>query len=115
MTLYLLGDIHLQQNKLDSAQQYLSQALKFQPGLIEAQLDVAKTYQAQGRVDEAVNTLKAVVTSDAARQDAHYLLFHLYKERGQMEDAKRELQIFEALKRKAADEEQKRMRLDSLD
>jgi hypothetical protein len=32
-----------------------------------------------------------------------------------MEAARKELQLFEALKRKAADQEQKRMRLDSLD
>jgi hypothetical protein len=38
----------------------------------------------------------------------------LYKERGQAEEARKELQIFQELKRKAAEQEQKGMRLDSI-
>ncbi|MGO9124390.1 MAG: tetratricopeptide repeat protein [Terriglobales bacterium] len=115
MTDYLIGDIHLQRNELDEAQQYLSQALSVQPGLLEATLDLAKTYHAQGKVEEAVKLLQAAVAADPDDQDAHYLLFSLYKERGQAAEARRELQIFQELKRKAAEQEQKRMRLDSLD
>jgi FimV-like protein len=114
MTDYLIGDIHLRRNELDLAQQYLSQALGVQPGLIEAKLDLAKAYHAQGKADEAVRMLQMVVASDPDDQDAHYLLFGLYKERGQAEEARKELQIFQDLKRKAAEQEQKRMRLDSI-
>jgi Tfp pilus assembly protein PilF len=56
-----------------------------------------------------------VVTADPSRQDAHYLLFGLYKETGQMDEARKELRIFEELKRKTADREQKMLRLDSVD
>jgi tetratricopeptide (TPR) repeat protein len=115
MTHYLLGDICLQQNKLESAEQYLSQALVLQPGLADAQLDLAKTYHAQGKGGESIKLLQAIVASDPDRQDAHYLLFGLYKERGRIEEARKELQIFEALKRKTADKEQKRTRLDAID
>jgi FimV-like protein len=85
------------------------------PGLMEAKLDLAKTYHAQGKVDEAVKMLQTVVASDPDDQDAHYLLFGLYKERGQAAEARKELQIFQELKRKANEQEQKRMRLDSID
>jgi FimV-like protein len=115
MTDYLIGDIHLQRNELDDAQRYLSQALSAQPGLIEAKLDLAKTYRAQGKVDEALKMLQMVVASDPEDQDAHYLLFGLYKERGQAAEARKELQIFQELKRKTAEQEKKRMRLDSVD
>jgi tetratricopeptide (TPR) repeat protein len=115
MSHYLLGDVCLQQNKLDSAQQYLSQALALQPGLADAQLDLAKTYRGQGKLDESAKLLQAIIASDPDRQEAHYLLFGLYKERGQMDEARKELQIFEALKRKTADQEEKRMRLDPID
>jgi protein O-GlcNAc transferase len=115
MSHYLLGDVCLQQNKLDSAQQYLSQALALQPGLTDAQLDLAKTYRGQGKLDESAKLLQAIIASDPDRQEAHYLLFGLYKERGQMDEARKELQIFEALKRKTADQEEKRMRLDPID
>jgi len=115
MTNFLIGDIHLQRNELDDAGQYLSQALSVQPGLVEAKLDLAKTYHARGKVDEAVKMLRAVVASDPDDQDAHYLLFGLYKENGQVVEARKELQIFQELKRKATEQEQKRMRLDSID
>jgi tetratricopeptide (TPR) repeat protein len=115
MTDYLIGDVYLQQNKMDEAQQYLTQALKIQPGLADAQLDLAKTYRGQAKTDEAVKWLQSVVTSDPSRQDAHYLLFGLYKEKGQMDEARKELRIFEELKRKTADQEQKMLRLDSID
>lgn len=115
MTEYLIGDIHLQRNELENAQRFLSQALSAQPGLLEAKLDLAKTYHAQGKVDDAVKELQAVVASDPQDQDAHYLLFGLHKELGQAAEARKELQIFQELKRKATEQEQKRMRLDSID
>ena len=63
---------------------------------------------------EAVQLLKKVIASDPDQQDAHYLLFSLYKEQGETEQARKELATFEELKRKAADQDQKRMRMDSL-
>ena len=115
MTDYLIGDIDLQRNELDDAQKYLAQALSVQPGLIEAKLDLAKTYHAQGKPDEAVKMLRAVVASDPNDPDAHYLLFGLYKDSGQTVEARKELEIFQKLKREANEREQKRMRLDSID
>ena len=113
MTDYLIGDIYMQQSKLEDAQQYLTQALQLQPGLADAQIDMAKTYHNQEKTDEAVKLLQSVLASDPTREDAHYLLFGLYKEQGHMAEAKKELQIFEDLKRKTADREQKMLRLDS--
>jgi tetratricopeptide (TPR) repeat protein len=114
MTDYLIGDVYLQQNNLEQAQEYLSRALERQPGITEAQLDLAKTYHHQGKVEDAIKLLQAIVTAEPADQDAHYQLFSIYKEQGRMDAARRELQIFEELKRKAAAQEQKRMRLDSI-
>jgi tetratricopeptide (TPR) repeat protein len=114
MTDYLIGDVDLRQNRLDEAQQYLTKALELYPGLADAQLDLAKDYHAQARTDDAVKLLQSVVASDPSRQDAHYLLFELYKERGQMEAARKELKIFQELKQKSAAREQKMNRLDSI-
>jgi FimV-like protein len=114
MTNFLIGDVHLQRNELGDAEQYLSQALSAQPGLLEAKLDLAKTYHAQGKAAEAVKLLQAVVVSDPDDQNAHYLLFGLYRDAGQTAAAGRELQIFQELKRKDTERDQKRMRLDSI-
>jgi predicted Zn-dependent protease len=114
MTDYLIGDVDLRQNHLDEAQQYLTKALELSPGLADAQLDLAKVYHAQARTDDAIKLLQSVVASDPSRQDAHYLLFELYKERGQTEAARKELKIFLELKQKSAAREQKMNRLDSI-
>jgi len=115
LTYYWIGDVYLQQNNMDRAQQSLLKALTIQPGLTGAELDLAKTYQAQGKTALAVKTLQAVVTSDPDQQEAHYLLFGLYKEQGRMDQARKELETFQKLKRRTADQEEKRMRLDSTD
>jgi cytochrome c-type biogenesis protein CcmH/NrfG len=113
MTDYLIGDVYMQQSKLDDAQQYLTRALQLQPDLADAQLDLAKTYHNQDKTAEAVKLLQSVVASDPSREDAHYLLFGLYKQQGHLDDAKKELQIYQQLKRQAADRDQKMQRLDS--
>jgi tetratricopeptide (TPR) repeat protein len=114
MTEFFLGDIYLQQDNVDQAQKSLDRALALQPGLVEAQVDMAKTYHRQNKVTEAVQLLKRVIASDPEQQDAHYLLFSLYKEQGKTEEAREELATFEELKRKTADQDQKRLRMDSL-
>jgi len=114
MTEYFLGDIYLQQDKLESAQEHLELALARQPHLADAQISMAKTYRRQGKSADAMKLLHAVVAADPNQQDAHYLLFSLYKEQGQAELARKELAIFEDLKRRTADQDQKRLRIDSL-
>jgi len=115
LTYYWIGDVYLQQNNVDRAQQSLLKALTIQPGLTGAQLDLAKTYQAQGKTALAMKTLQSVIASDSDQQEAHYLLFGLYKEQGQMDQARKELETFQRLKRRTAEQEEKRMRPDSTD
>ena len=115
LTYYWIGDVYLHQNDIARAQQSLLKALIIQPGLTGAQLDLAKTYQAQGDTTLAVKTLQALIASDPDQQEAHYLLFGLYKEQGQMNQARKELEIFQRLKRRTAEQEEKRMKFDSTD
>ncbi len=115
LTYYLIGDVCLQQNNIDHAQQSLLKALTIQPGLTGAELDLAKTYQVQGKTAQAVKTLQAVIASDPEQEEAHYLLFRLYKEQGQIDQARKELETFQRLKRRTASQEEKRMRLDLTD
>ena len=76
---------------------------------------MGKTYQAQGKTAQAEKMLQTVIASDPEQQEAHYLLFGLYKDQGQMDQARKELETFQRLKRRTADQEKKRMRLDSPD
>ena len=115
LTYYWMGDVYLQENNMDRAQQFLSKALAIQPGLPGAELDLAKTYQAQGKIAQAVKTLEAVIAADPDQQEAHYLLFGLYKAQGQIDQARKELELFQKLKRRTAEEEKKRVKVDSAD
>jgi tetratricopeptide (TPR) repeat protein len=113
LTYYWIGDVYLQQNNVDRAQQALLKALTIQPGLTGAELDLAKTYRSQGKTAEAVKMLQAVIAAEPEQQEAHYLLFGLYKEQGQMDQARKELETFQKLKRMAEEEEKQRRSLDS--
>ena len=113
LTYYWIGDVYLQQNNVDRAQQALLKALTIQPGLTGAELDLAKTYKSQGKTAEAVKMLRAVIAAEPEQQEAHYLLFGLYKEQGEMDQARRELETFQRIKRRVAEEEEQRRRLDS--
>jgi tetratricopeptide (TPR) repeat protein len=113
LTNYFIGDICLQKNDITCAEQSLSLALAAQPGLSDAQLDMAKIYKSQGKPAEAIKLLQAVVAAEPDQQDAHYLLFTLYRDQGQTENARKELQLFETLKRNA-DREVKPKRTDAL-
>lgn len=115
LTYYWMGDVYLLQNNMDRAQQFLLKALAIQPGLPAAQLDLAKTYQAQGKTAQAVKTLEAVIGADPDQQEAHYLLFGLYKAQGRIDQARKELEVFQKLKRRTAEEEEKRVKVDSTD
>jgi tetratricopeptide (TPR) repeat protein len=113
LTYYWIGDVYLQQNNVDRAQQALLKALTIQPGLTGAELDLAKTYKSQGKTAEAVKLLQAVIAAEPEQQEAHYLLFGLYKEQGQMDQARKELETFQRLKRRTEEEEKQRRSLDS--
>jgi Tfp pilus assembly protein PilF len=106
--------VYLQQDNIEAAQKYLQQAIAVQSNLADAQIDMAKTYQRQSKMSEGIKLLEAVVKSDPDQQDAHYLLFTFYRDQGQSEQARKELAIFEELKRKTRDRELKLMRLESL-
>ena len=89
-------------------------ALEIRPNYAEALNNRGVALRTQGKIDEAVKMLHTVLASDPDNQDAHYLLFGLYRDAGQTAEARRELQIFQELKRKDTEREQKRMRLDSI-
>jgi tetratricopeptide (TPR) repeat protein len=113
LTYYLLGDVYLQQNNIERSQQSLLKALAIQPGLTGAELDLAKTYKSQGKTAQAVKMLQAVIASEPEQQEAHYLLFGLYKEQGEMDKARKELETFQRIKRRIAEEEEQGRKLDS--
>jgi predicted Zn-dependent protease len=114
MTNFFIGDVYLQQDNVDDAQKYLQHALAVQPNLSDAQIDMAKIYRRQDKIGDAIELLHAVVRSDPEQQDAHYLLATYYRDQGQNEQAKKELAVFEELKRKSRDREQQLMRMESL-
>jgi len=95
---YLLGDVLLQNNELTGAAMHLSRALQLEPGLIDAQLDMAKLYRLEGKTTEAIQTLLAVIVADGERPEPHYMLYELYRSAKDLDKAGAELATFQKLK-----------------
>lgn len=106
-THYLLGEVLLQQNELAGAAIHLSRALELQPGLINAQLDMAKLYRSQGETTDAIETLQGVVRADGDRPEPHFMLYELYENAKDLDRAKAELATFQRLKTLASEKERK--------
>ncbi len=103
-----LGDVYRAQDRLDEALvEYLIAAM-LDPTSIRALATAAQIHVAAGRDDAAVKLLRRAVTLDASHLEARYALGRALIRLGQMEEGKRELQVFEQLQQKAMQDERRR-------
>jgi tetratricopeptide (TPR) repeat protein len=101
MTNYLLGDTYFQLKNYPEALKHVSRAVELQPNLIDAQLVLAKLHRFQGSTGEAIKVLQTVARMAPERPGPHYMLFEIYRDGKDIENAQRELEVFQNLKRKA--------------
>ena len=64
---------------------------------------LGKAYKADGQADKALDALRHCVELDPQFASCHYLLGQLYRDRNQPEQAKRQFELFQQLKRSSAD------------
>lgn len=83
----LLGDLYLQRGDLQKAQQGFSRAADLNPNLTGAHLQLARTYQVENKLDEAVRTAEELVRLHPDLLSGYILLGDIYQQRGDLAKA----------------------------
>lgn len=98
-----LGETLLKQNENRKAADELLIAAKQAPQMPPIYYALGKAYKADGQADKALDALRHCVELDPQFASCHYLLGQLYRDRNQPEQAKRQFELFQQLKRPSAD------------
>jgi tetratricopeptide (TPR) repeat protein len=94
-----LGDIALRQSNLTEAYAHYNRALRMDPGSAQANLGLGKVLMMGGKLRQAITYLKTAAGIDPLNTDAHYQLGEAYERLKLPEEAKKELQLFQDIKR----------------
>ena len=68
---------------------------------IDAKLDLVRLYRQKGETGRAIEQPQQVARLDPDRPDVHYFLFEEYRNAGNMDQARKELEIFQSLNAKS--------------
>lgn len=85
-------------NDLAGAEKNLREAIEYDPRLAQAQYNLGRLLDKQGKYQEAVKTLTAAVALDQQYPEPHYLLARIYQRLGELELAKTESARFQQLR-----------------
>jgi tetratricopeptide (TPR) repeat protein len=88
-------------NQLANAEKGLREAITYNPKLPQAQYQLGRVLDREGKVEQAIQALKTSAALDAAYADPHYLLGRMYQKVGQNDLAKAEILQFQRLKQAA--------------
>jgi tetratricopeptide (TPR) repeat protein len=94
-----LGDIALRQSNLTAAYAHYDRALRMDPGSAQANLGLGKVLMMRGKLRQAITYLKRAARIDPLNTDAHYQLGEAYERLKLPEEAKKEFQLFQDIKR----------------
>jgi len=75
--------------------------LQYDPNFAQAHYQLGVLLGKQNKTAPAVEELQRAATLDPAYSQPHYALARMYRQAGDIEQANRELQIFERLRNKA--------------
>lgn len=93
-----LGDIEAAKGDTKQAYAYYSKAAALQPADPDAKLGMAKVLIEMSQPDQAQELLEQTIQLDPANAVAHYRLAALYREKGRLNDAKREVDLYKQYK-----------------
>jgi tetratricopeptide (TPR) repeat protein len=100
------GDV----NKLAQAESLLEKAVRLDPKLAAAHLQLGILYYQQGVTSEAISAYRKAIEANPQLVEAHYRLGQLYSRAGEKLKAQDELQIYEQLSKKTAEETERERR-----
>ena len=90
LALAYLGDTEIRLNHSDQAVPHLEHAVRIQPSVTIAHLDLGIIYEGQGRKDDAVRELKTAERLSPDDPSIHWRLGRFYQSMGQKAEAKDE-------------------------
>jgi tetratricopeptide (TPR) repeat protein len=95
------------------AEPYLRRAVKLEPSMPEAHLELGKLYADAGRMDEAMKELKSALHLSPKLDAAHYKLAQLYQRAGQSQLAAQHFAEYRKLRadKSAREDEERRQRV----
>jgi tetratricopeptide (TPR) repeat protein len=93
-----LADIDAAKGNASQALTGYSKAAELQPADADAKLGMAKMLLAMDQPDKAMPLLEQAVRLEPTNSAAHYRLATLYRKQGRMEDAKREVDLYQKYK-----------------
>jgi tetratricopeptide (TPR) repeat protein len=88
-------------NQLANAEKGLREAITYNPKLPQAQYQLGRVLDKEGKVEQAIQALKTSAALDVTYADPHYLLGRMYQKVGQNDLAKAEVLQFQQLKQAA--------------
>jgi tetratricopeptide (TPR) repeat protein len=94
-----LGAIALSQSDLDRAFAHYQRAYKLNPNEEEAQMGLATLLMTQQKPQRAIDYLRAVIQLDPLNNEAHYRLASAYKLLQMDDQAQKEMQLFQEIKK----------------
>ena len=93
------GSIALEQSQMDQALAHFQRAYQLNPNEVQAQMGLAKLYMMQEKPQDAVKYLRAAVQSDPLNASAHYQLAQAYRRLQMTDNARKEMQLFQDIKK----------------
>jgi tetratricopeptide (TPR) repeat protein len=88
-------------NQVANAEKGLQEAITYNPKLPQAQYQLGRVLDKEGKVEQAIHALKTSAALDAFYPDPHYLLGRMYQKIGKDDLAKAEILEFQRLKQAA--------------
>jgi len=93
-----LGDLLIQQNRIEEAVTYLTKAAQIAPRESRAREKLGSAYLNLNDLAGAQEQLELAVAQDPQNPSSHYLLGSVYRKQGRLDKAKAEFERFEKLK-----------------
>ena len=94
-----LGSIALSQSQMDEAFAHFERAYQINPNEVQAQMGLAKVLMVQEKLQEAVRYLRMAVQADPLNGAAHYQLGIAYRRLQMQDQARKELQLSQEIKK----------------
>lgn len=98
-SLVALGDMALKQGNFQQSKTYFDRALKIDPSDSEANFGLAKTLIGMNQSKAALPILEKTVKLDPTNASAHFRLATLYRQQGRQQEARKQLEIFQRLRK----------------